>query len=130
MNLRMLITRCFAYEYTPKAGKSTQNKEADEKEYGFILWISVCPHEHCARARVCERDPFTTDSDLLEGLEGLKVTSVSDTGIETAKGTRHEATKPSTDGSVGLKVAKYILACAACPHGKTSAQGENIWTVT
>ena len=55
---------------------------------------------------MCERDPFTTDSDLLEGLEGLKVTSVSDTGIETAKGTRREATKPSTDGSVGLKVAK------------------------
>ena len=86
-----------------------------------IVRVCVC---------VCERDLFTIDSDLLEGLEGLKVESVSNTGIETTKGTRLESTKPSTDDSMGLKVAKYILAYAACPHGKTSVQGENIWTMT
>ena len=84
----------------------------------------------CVCVCVCERDLFTIDSDLLEGLEGLKVASVSDTGTETTKGTRLEATKPSTDGSMGLKVAKYILAYAACPHGKTSVQSENKWAMT
>ena len=82
----------------------------------------------CVRMCVCERELFT--SYPLEGLEGQRAVSVSDTGIETTKGTRLEVTKPSPGGSVELKVAKYILTCAACLHGKTSFQCENIQTVT